>query len=234
MTQFNKNVELNHCIDKMVEIKRKYALTPEKSRYVDRRVREILNLKVPFRSKTLPDFLNPAEIYHLFEKAYAHNTQTGLLVEFLVFTGLRINEARCLTIDNLDFSNNQLKVVSGKGAKDRYVPISNDLLSKIKLHLNDRKRGYVFCKGNEVQFTKRALQKRIENVIDECKFTKQASTHTLRHSAACLWLSRGMTLPEIQLMMGHNTVKTTEIYAKLELGDVKQKYLALVGNQNPK
>jgi site-specific recombinase XerD len=221
--------QLGNCIDEIIITKRKYNLTPEQNRYIDKRVRELLKLQIPKVQKTLPDFLNASEIHYILKTAQEKSPFDSLLIEFLIFTGLRINEAKNLLIPQIDFQNNQLKVIQGKGSKDRYVPISDNLLHKIKLYIGDRKSGYLWVKRNLTAFTKRALQKRITHVIKACNFDKKLTTHSLRHSFACLCLAKGLRLEDIKLMMGHDTIKTTEIYAKLELGSIKEQYLQLMG-----
>ena len=69
----------------------------------------------------------------------------------------------------------------------------------------------------------------MELCIKEAALTKKLSTHSLRHMFACICLSKGMRLEDIKLMMGHSSIKTTEIYAKLELGAIKDKYLQIMG-----
>ena len=216
-------------IKKIVEIKRSSKVNPEENRYIDKRVREILKLQIPTVRKKLPDFLNPAEIYHIRKVAMDSSYFNRVLVDLLIFTGLRISEANNLLTTEIDRDNNQIKVVSGKGSKDRYVPISNNLIHQID-GLQGSKRGYVLAKSNGTKYTVRALQKKIEKILKICKFDKKLSTHSLRHTFACLCLSKGFSLEQIKLMMGHSSIKTTEIYAKLELGSIKQKYLQLMGD----
>lgn len=213
----------------IINVAKRYTLSPAQFRYVTRIARKDGGYTTPRRPKKLPDFLNPAEIYHLLN-ASKDDTFTNLLIEFLIFTGLRINEARNLQVRDLDRANNQLKVVSGKGAKDRHVPITNSLLQKLQLFLGERRQGYVFAKKDGKPYSKRALQKRVKSWIGRCGFAKRLSTHSLRHTFACLCLARGFSLEQVKLLMGHTNVKTTEIYAKLELGDVKEKYLQIMQN----
>ena len=218
-------------IDKVSSLKRKARLTPESNRYVDKATREKLGLQIPKKVKTLPDFLNAAEIWKLYDEASKINNYTRFLVEFLVMTGLRIGEATNLLVHDIDFYNKQFKVRSGKGSKDRYVPITESLSHKIKLFLVKRKKGYLFSKSNETQYTKRALQYKVTKAIRKCDFKKKLNTHSLRHTFACILLSKGMSLKQIGLLLGHDSEKTTEIYAKLELGSVKEEYMRIMGNE---
>jgi integrase/recombinase XerD len=225
MSKANTNWQL---IDHIVYRVREQKLTPTQLRYVCKRVREITGLIVESRPKRLPDFLNYVELQVLLKRAYEKDTYTGVLIEFLLFTGLRISEASRLMVQDIDFNNNQLKVVQGKGHKDRSVPLTYNLSQKLKLFLKNKVRGYVFGKDDQTKYSIRALQTRITNTIYECHFDKKLSTHSLRHTFACLCLSKGMKLEQIKLLMGHSSIKTTEIYAKLELGSIKDEFIKLM------
>lgn len=201
-------------------------ITSTEFRYICQEVRKLCGLQIPKRSKKLPDYLNASEIYYLLNNE--KNIFTSLLIEFLIFTGLRISEAKNLMIQDIDFNNNQLKVVQGKGHKDRYVPLTSNIIHKLKLYLKGRQRGFLFVQSNNKSYSVRALQKRVTKSLNSCNFNKSLSTHSLRHTFACLCLSRGLSLEEIKLFMGHSSIKTTEIYAKLELGTVKNEFLSLM------
>ena len=131
-------------------------------------------------------------------------------------------------IADLDFDNNQLKVVEGKGKKDRYVPLTTNVASKLKLLIQGRKSGWVFAKKNNKPYTVRAFQNRITNQLQLVGFDKKLHTHSLRHTFACLCLAKGLKLQDVQLLMGHSSIKTTEIYGRLELGTIKQDFLQLM------
>jgi len=220
---------MEKIIDEISQIVKNNKISATEWRYISQQIRIQNKLVVPKRAKKLPDFLNSAEIYHLLNISSKDNF-TGVLVEFLIFTGLRISEASKIMIQDIDFNNNQLKVVEGKGLKDRQVPITNNLLHKIKLFIDKRRSGYLFCKSDDKPYTTRALQIRVTDAIKLCGFDKSLSTHSLRHTFACLCLARGMNIEQIKLLMGHSSIKTTEIYAKLELGSVKEKFLQLMHN----
>jgi site-specific recombinase XerD len=220
--------KLAELIDQLVEIKRKWKLTPEQNRYVDRQTRQRLGLVIEMRPKKLPVYLTPSEIQEFFKTAQEISSKHRLLVELLIMTGLRINEL--CNVDILDFqSNNQLYVRHGKGGKERYVPISDSLRYKVQLFCAGRERGYLFLNRSNRQYTVRMLQYMVGEVIKRSGIEKPLTTHSLRHTFACLCLARGMSIEEVQLLMGHSSVKTTEIYARLELSAVKEKYLQLVG-----
>lgn len=141
----------------------------------------------------------------------------GLLVELLLKTGLRINEATELMVQdlNLDDPHPKLRVVSGKGGKDRIVPLTTDLASKLKIYLHGRRRGRLFLRSNGKAYSKRRLQERVSECIERCGFERKIRVHDLRHTFATLLRSRGVKIQDIQGLLGHTSIKTTEIYARL-------------------
>jgi len=221
-----ETTKLQKHIRELQELTRKWGVSPQQLRYIFKQTREKEGMQVPKVAKKLPDYLNPAEIWQLLQSC--KDPFTEVLIEFLIFTGLRISEARNLQIGHIDFDNNQLKVVEGKGKKDRYVPLTTNLASKLRLLLQKRNNGWVFAKSNGKPYSVRAFQKRITNQFEVVGFQKKLHTHSLRHTFACLCRAKGIQVGDIQILMGHSSIKTTEIYAKLELGSIKEQFLQLM------
>ncbi len=219
--------KLTEAIKQVEETTRHHGLTPQQFRYITREVRQNLKLVVPKIAKRLPDYLNPAEIYRLLDLS-KHEPFDSLLLEFLIFTGLRVQEAKNLRVEHIDFTQHLLLVVQGKGGKDRPVPVTTNLQSKLLLWLNGRTRGYMFCKKNETPYSVRALQWRVTRWLDKLGSEKELSTHSLRHTFACLCLARGMTIYQVRDLLGHTSVKITEIYAKLAIENIKADFLRLM------
>lgn len=219
---------LTETINKYVDGARHAKLTPQQFRYVTKKVRERLNLKVPHRAQSLPNYMTPAELYVLADVA-KDDALNSMLVEYQVRTGSRIFETRNQLIDNIDFKEHIIKIVGGKGNKDRFVPMTQSLEQKLLFYLSGRKSGYLFCKSNLTPYTIRALQYRIENLLKKCKFSKDLSTHSLRHTFACLCLARGLSIDKVRDLMGHSSVKVTEIYGKIMLPNLKDDFIKLMG-----
>lgn len=224
----NEKKKMTVLIDEVVALKTQWNLTPEQNRYIDRQVRNKLGLVVEHRPKKLPVYLTPAEIGTFLRTAQKISPKHRLLCEMLIFTGIRINELR--HIDMRDFQdNNQLFIKYGKGGKERFVPITDSLYHKVQLYVDGRRLGVLFMNRRHQRYTVRMLQYMVGHVIKKAGIEKKLSTHSLRHTFACLCLAKGMFLEEVQVLMGHSSIKTTEIYARLELSTIKEKYLELVG-----
>ena len=218
-----------NAINKILQIVREGSFTPQQVRYLFKKVREEGKYQVKNTTKTLPEFLNDAEIYTITNKSIEYGKNPMMLINLAIFTGLRVAEMSNLMIEHIDFNNHQLKVVQGKGGKDRMIPLTNNLLIHLKSHITDRKKGYVLCKGNETKYTTRALELMVEKIVDKCGFTKHIHTHTLRHTFATLLLRKGIPLERIQLLLGHSKITTTQIYAHMELAPVKEQFIQLIG-----
>jgi integrase/recombinase XerD len=202
-------------------------LTPQQLRYVFKQVRNELGLVLPKIPKTLPRYLNPQEIYHFLECASKLSPRHRLFAEFLISTGLRVNEARNVMIEDFK-ENNQLFVRVTKFSKQRYVLFTNSLKNKIDLYMKGKK-GYLWINSKNKLLSKRALQKWIEQIV-KVSGLNDVHTHSLRHTFACMMLAKGMRLEELKTLMGHTSIKNTEIYGRLELGEIKQRYLQFMGD----
>jgi len=227
--KMKETIKHKNAIDKVLAVLRYYACTPQEIRYIFKRVRERGKYQVKGKGRILPDYLNDAEIDHILTQTLNYDKTTSMLIHTGIFTGLRIGEQHKLLIENIDFNHRQLKVVQGKGNKDRYVPLSNSILQQLKLYIGNRKSGYLYVKTNHTAYCKRALQKKVEKVIKDIGYTKHITTHSLRHTYATLLRRKGMSLDNIQVLMGHSKRATTEIYAHIEIAPIKDQYIKMIG-----
>ena len=205
----------------------KYKLSPEQLRHSFKLLREDTGLVVRKREKKLPKFLTPAETYHFLSVAQSLTPRHRLLCEFLIQTGLRISELQKLDLRDIDQSNNTLKVVEGKGSKDRFVPIGNSLIQQVNLFVGGRKQGQIFLNSTHKSLSTRRLQQMFQEVAITAGLGV-LNPHIARHTYACILINKGFNLEDLQLFMGHSSKITTEIYAKLAFTpDQKNKYLTL-------
>ena len=222
-----QETKLRKTINEIKNIVTQKNLNPQQLRYVNKIVRNELGLYVPKLPKELPRYLTPPEIYHFLEVAGSISPKHRLFSEFLIVTGLRVNEAKHVMVQDFK-SNNQLHVRKAKFGKERFVPYTNSLKNKIDLYMNKRP-GYLWTNSKYKQYDKRTLQYWIESVRNKANMP-DVHTHSLRHTFACLMLSKGLRIEELKTLMGHTSIKTTEIYGRLELGEIKQKYLQFMGD----
>lgn len=210
----------------LLEVVKKHKLTPTQIRYVFKKVREQGNYQIPKTKKKLPNFLNPAEIYHIKDVIRdKFEVEDIFFFEFLLTTGARIGEFVKIMITDLDFSNNTIKIPLETKTGNRQVPFPQSLQIKCKYHLKGRQRGYLFCKSDQTKYTTRALQIRLKKIIKESKLAKKITPHSLRHTYATILRANKISLQDIQLYLGHSDVKTTQIYAHLVYDYDQQKQI---------
>ena len=123
--------------------------------------------------------------------------------------GLRVSEVVNLKKEDIDYNRNYIFVKAGKGKKDRYIPIPKPLERDLK--------------NLPVGLKQITLQKAI-NRISEKAINKKIHFHTLRHSAATFWLSQGMDIRQIQVLLGHSRLDTTMIYTHVSMNDIEKKF----------
>ena len=140
--------------------------------------------------------------------------------------GLRISEALNLNISDLD---NDVFIIKGKGGKTRIVPI----LDIVKIAIDDylkcapfdfRKNDPIFRGVRGARLTARVAERDIENVRNYLNLPKETTPHSLRHSFATSLLSSGTDLRTIQELLGHSSLSTTQLYTKLNMGEVLKSY----------
>ena len=146
-----------------------------------------------------------------------------LLIGLLYGCGLRCMEVRSLRLADLDFDRKQLKVVQGKGKKDRYVPLSEHLIRGLIKYIEAEKpQDYLFGAVNGRaggEFDSRYSQKGVQWVIKQtCKMAnikKAVHVHTLRHSFATHLLEDGMDIVTLKNLLGHENLETTMEYLQI-------------------
>ena len=195
------------------------------------------DIESPKIENKLPEVLTEDEIKKLIssvnlEAEFGQRNKT--IIEVLYGTGIRVSELTELKLSNIFFNENILKV-TGKGNKERFVPLGKIASIEIKKYLNDRDKLKINSKFSDIlflnkygrQLTRSMIFKVINDSSKNAKIYKKISPHTLRHSYATHLLKNGADLRTIQLILGHESITTTEIYTHLDtfhLEDVLKKY----------
>ena len=188
----------------------------ERTKYIDKN--PLIGLELPKKQKTLPSALNNDEIDRLFD--YINNIEDDFLrkrdrIMIITFmqTGLRVSELQQVQLQ--DISNNTL-IITGKGNKDRIIGLSDDLIdmmTEFAIENNLFKHIFVTKAGNPM--TKRGIQDRVKNLLEKSNI-KDKSVHNLRHTAATEMLKMGVDIRQIQSILGHSSITTTELYTEVD------------------
>tara|TARA_B100000963_G_scaffold63753_1_gene51724 strand:- start:8594 stop:9502 length:909 start_codon:yes stop_codon:yes gene_type:complete len=189
--------------------------------------------------KKLPTVLSVEEIKKIFKQSEnSDNELLGLrdrcIIELLYSCGLRVSELCELKVNNIQFDSNVIRFF-GKGNKERIIPLtfyakewlekylyqSRHILSNRKL--SDQK--YVFLSNNGKRLTRAAIWQSIKKYVGAAGITKTVSPHTFRHSFATHLVDGGANLVEIQKLLGHSDISTTEIYVHLSKDFIDSEYM---------
>ena len=194
-------------------------------------------IEVPKTGRKLPDTLSTNEIDQLIA-AIDLSTNEGernrAILETLYSCGLRVSELTNLKISDLFFDEGFVKV-TGKGNKQRFVPIGKSTEKYILIYKEQIRSHLTIKKGNEdtlflnrrgSQLTRAMIFTIIKDLAVKINLNKTISPHTFRHSFATHLLENGADLRSIQLMLGHESITTTEVYMHLD-----RKHLAQVLTQ---
>ncbi|WP_338407814.1 site-specific tyrosine recombinase [uncultured Flavobacterium sp.] len=184
-------------------------------------------IETPRTGRKLPDTLSVDEIDLLIfaiDLSSNEGERNRAILETLYGCGLRVSELVTLKISDLFFNEGFIKI-TGKGNKQRFVPIGN-LTQKyiqiyrdaIRIHLNIKKgfEDTLFLNRRGGQLSRAMIFTIIKDLATKIELNKNISPHTLRHSFATHLLENGADLRSIQLMLGHESITTTEIYVHLD------------------
>lgn len=191
-------------------------------------------IESPRIGRKLPDTLSIADIDRLIaavDLSTAEGERNRAMLETLYGCGLRVSELVALKISDLFFDEGFLKI-TGKGNKQRFVPVGDFTQkyieiyrSTVRVHLNIQKghEDTLFLNRRGRQLTRAMIFTIIKDLAVKIDLNKIISPHTFRHSFATHLLENGADLRSIQLMLGHESITTTEIYVHLD-----RKYLSQV------
>lgn len=186
----------------------------------------------PHVRNALPDVLSTAEVDRLeasIDLSKWEGQRNRAIIEVLFSCGLRVSELVNLKLSNL-YVEEKFVRVTGKGDKERLVPISSRALDELNAWFADRnmmrikpgEEDYVFLNRRGAHLTRTMILIMIKRQAVAAGITKTISPHTLRHSFATALLEGGADLIAIQAMMGHEDIATTEIYTHIDTSSLRE------------
>ena len=199
---------------------------------------KFLDINSPKLEKVLPKFLYEEEIQAMFDSI---DTSTALgqrdycLLEFMYGTGVRVSELVSISINDIDFLNHQV-IVTGKGNKERYLPLHQMIIDELNEYLfggrislasvnKDTPSDKVFLNKNGKELTPRGVRDILERIVKNASQNVKISPHMLRHTFATHLLDNGADLITVQELLGHENLSTTQIYTHVSKEQLKREYL---------
>ena len=182
-------------------------------------------IRNPKKDKKLPNFLQSDELQKIFDTINLETPlgiRNRLIVELLYASGLRVSELTNLTIDNINLSNKEIRVL-GKGSKERIVFFGDYAKKYLELYLeesrpellNKNKTNILLLNNNGEPISTRGVQMVIDNIVRDASLKHNISPHVLRHTFATDMLNNGADLKSVQELLGHSSISITEIYTEV-------------------
>jgi integrase/recombinase XerD len=170
--------------------------------------------KLPYqkRERRLPEILSHDEVTTLI--AAMRSLRDRAIVMTLYGCGLRLEEVRHLRVEHIDSDRMVVRVVQGKGKKDRYVRLPDALLETLRAYWRQHRPKSLLFPGADPghPLTGGAIQDAVRNAAKKAGIRKRVTPHSLRHAFATHHLEQGTNLREIQLLLGHRSLNSTAVY----------------------
>lgn len=185
----------------------------------------MLKIKATKEPDRLRHALTVDEVEALRQKC--ENLREKTLLEFTYSTGCRLSEIEAVNKEDLNFHDKTLKVI-GKGNKERVVCFNTKARYLLKEYIlsrtDDNPALFVASKGKNIRLGGRSIEREIKKIALRANLGKAIYPHLLRHSIATHLLAAGMSLHNVQALLGHSDPKTTEIYAETSVENVVYEY----------
>ena len=181
--------------------------------------RRFIEIDRPRREMKLPNVLAVQEVKAMI--AVTKNFKHKFIIIMLYSTGLRLNELLQLKCSDIDRINMRIFVKRGKGKKDRYVQLAYKTLASLDEYLAlYNPREYLF-EGSHEQYSASSVAQIVSNAAIKSGISMHVTPHMLRHSYATHLLEQGVDMRYIQELLGHENVRTTEIYTHISQRGLK-------------
>lgn len=190
-------------------------------------------LNGPKKEKKLPRYFEYNELESLFKACDLSSTlgqRDRLILEMLYATGVRVGELVSIKVSDINFGNRSILVL-GKGNKERIVPYGDYCEEILKLYLQDAYLSlningspFLFLNSRGSKLTERGVRYLLEEIIKKTSIQKNISPHMIRHSFATHLLNQGCDLLTVQKLLGHESIKATQIYTHVTTDRLKSVY----------
>ena len=187
----------------------------------------------PKKSKKLPRYFEYNELEELFNVPDIRTPlgqRDSLILEMLYATGVRVGELVNIKVSDIDLGRRNI-IILGKGNKERFVTYGEYCEDILKTYLNNGRRflnsgnsDYLFLNNNGGQLTDRGVRFILDKLIQKTSINKNISPHMIRHSFATHLLNEGCDLLTVQKLLGHESIKATQIYTHVTTDRLKEVY----------
>jgi site-specific recombinase XerD len=208
----------------------------ERNSYIDFQLTQFIN--VPGKKQGLYTYMTVSEVEKLLENIEPLNdmeVRDRTIIELIYSTGARISEIENLKVGDFDIENNEV-IVTGKGRKQRFVYLNSSAVYRVKKYIEVRNRlvhskknwyindNHFFLNKSGKKLSARSIRYIVKKYVKRANINKNITPHSIRHSFATHLLQEGAGIREIQELLGHENISTTQIYSHLNIKKLKKDY----------
>ena len=198
-----------------------------------RHLRVELSVNVTHKEQKLPYVPTEEEVCKYYQAVWkSRNMKHVLMIKTLLYTGVRVSELVHIKLGDIDLDSCQIRIIEGKGKKDRIVPFPDSFKEILAIHVhNMRDKGgqHLFESSWKKPYTDRGIRKILEQYSREAGMEHSISPHKLRHFLFTWLKKQGIDDALIQPYSGHESRKSLEIYSKLSISDAQTEYEDNIG-----
>ena len=196
--------------------------------YIDKKEYPLSKISYPKAEKKLPKFIYYNDLLEMINESSKgkEGLRDRLIIEMLYATGVRVSELVNIKINDIDFNNRRI-IVCGKGNKERIVYYGEYAMKVLNDYLRGRENinnQYLFLNNRGEKLTDRGVRYIIDNIMKNLSVKTHVTPHVLRHTFATDMLNNGCDIKVVQELLGHSSLKTTEVYTHVTNDRLKEVY----------
>ena len=199
-----------------------------KNNYINKKDYPLTKIAYPKMEKKLPKFIYYNDLLEIINESSKDKdgVRDRLIIEMLYATGVRVSELINIKINDINFNNRRI-IVLGKGNKERIVYYGEYAEEVLKEYMKTHERknhNYLFVNSKGGKLTDRGVRYIIDNIMSKLSVKTHVTPHVLRHTFATDMLNNGCDIKVVQELLGHSSLKATEIYTHVTNEHLKKVY----------
>ena len=196
--------------------------------YIDKKDYPLVKIAYPKLEKRLPKFIYYNDLLDIIEESTkdSDGVRDRLIIEMLYATGVRISELINIKYDDIDYNNRRIRVC-GKGNKERivyYGEYAEEVLKEYIATHEKNRENYLFTNSKGDKITDRGVRYIIDKIMERLSVKVHVTPHVLRHTFATDMLNNGCDIKIVQELLGHSSLRTTEVYTHVTNERLKEVY----------
>lgn len=228
LEKLNKSNEASSSVRRKISSFKSFYKYLYNNGYMNKKDYPLTRIVYPKVEKKLPKFLYYNELLEILDQSIKDKDgiRDRLIIEMLYATGVRISELINIKVSDIDFNNKRILVL-GKGNKERIVYYGEYAEEILYKYLDTHKKNeynYLFMNSKGNQITDRGVRYIIDNIMKKLSIKTHVTPHVLRHTFATDMLNNGCDIKVVQELLGHSSLKATEIYTHVTNESIKKVY----------